>query len=86
MKELSYTKTDILIILSSLLCFTFLILTSSARLHKRDEALMTLAPFYMDFGKGTQEFDPDNVLSGNSGISEEYYNKQIHRFLSQNTD
>lgn len=46
--------------------------------------IKTISPFYMNLnvGEDTEQQDLDNNLSGNSGISMDYYSKQLDQLLN----
>ena len=78
-KVLSCNKVEHTLLLFSLL-FSMFILQSVIVRSKSKQGVIT--PFYINFDAGLQcDSDPDNNLSGNAGISEDYYNKQVHQFL-----
>jgi hypothetical protein len=77
MKELICNKIEILfMLLSSVLAFFV------AQISFTHNKVKTVTPFYMEFRNDySGESDPDNNLSGNSGISQDYYTKQVLQFL-----
>lgn len=78
MKEVVFNKLEtIFIVIASTLTF----MAGKASLTKQ-ESVKNITPFCMDFGRDEEQGDPDNNLSGNSGISKEYYTKQLHQFLN----
>jgi len=78
-KVLSCNKVESTLILFSL-SFSIFILQSLIIRTKTDQGVIT--PFYMNFGADLQyDTDSNNNLSGNAGISKEYYNKQVLQFL-----
>jgi len=78
-KTLNQNKVESTLILFSILFSAFIVQSLVLR-SRLDHGVIT--PFYINFGADLEyDNDPSNDLSGNSGISEDYYNKQIHQFL-----
>jgi len=78
MKELIYSRVEIvLMLISSMLAFI------AAQVSFTNNQIRTITPFYMDVKSDySGESEQDNNLTGNSGISQDYYTKQVRQFLS----
>lgn len=80
MKELVCNKIEVLFIFISSMLACVLAYAMGQPLNSNKAK--TITPFHMNFGNEQIEVpEADNNLSGNSGISQEYYSKQIHQFL-----
>jgi hypothetical protein len=73
MKELVCSKIEVLfVLLSSMLTCAI------GHMSLTSNKVKTLSPFKSE----SSETELDNDLSGNSGISEDYYAKQVRQFLN----
>jgi hypothetical protein len=86
MKDLVLKRTEALVSLSFLLCVLMFFFLNAVQ-AKQKQMLKAVSPFDVNhFNIEVQDTDPDNVLTGNAGISPDYYRIQINKFLSQHSD